>query len=194
MLGSIGIKSTIVIPPKCSGLTISGAGCNFFSKISGIVAFKVQGKFISLCDIVGFDPNLIGYFSTFVETEDTAGYDPPAFTRLYRCSVTADRLFIGQYGSGAVIDGCRQGKFNSTTSAPIELDGSDSFVIGNYLSDGGGDAITIMAGSSNCRVIANNCNGADITSSASSGKNVISSNVRVGTITSHATDAVGLNT
>jgi hypothetical protein len=56
------------------------------------------------------------------------------------------------------------------------------------------DGITLAAGASECIVRGNHLNAGPIDSSASDGTNVIHGNTDVGTITPHATDAVGSNT
>lgn len=202
--GSFTVQEPITIPWPAVLLTIRAlAG----SRISPVAAdqgalFIVQSAYTTIRDLFVFYGAIDGlpsaYFTTLVELEETVNeynIDPD------RCSlignqVWAERLYVDETSAGddAIIANNFIVDVGATADACVHITSKRCAVQGNRLDQSTGDVVTLGAGAEWCSIVGNHCDLNDITSSASSGENVISSNVRVGTITSHATDAVGLNT
>lgn len=197
LVGPIGLSAPITIPAKVGGLSIVGGGGFLFPKAVIAAAFIVQARFISIENVSTFTIDTSRYFETFVSLEDTATYDAPGYLDIIGChALGCDRLVVAvDTGTdNVIVERCRQTKVSGSTSAPVVFKGNHCVLRDCKVSDGGGDGVTLAAGASDCIVVGNNLSGADITSSASSGSNVIMGNVNTGTLTNHAADAVGLNT
>lgn len=205
---SFTVKSTIVIPPKASLLTIRsiGGGVRLLpSTADQGTLFKVQGIFVTIRDLFVFyaatDGVPTAWFNTLVETEDLGLVDGlnvnPESCRVLLNTFYGDRLFVDGSAGGsddALIADNWTSEANGTHAACVVLDSNQMICRDNRLSDGGGDAVTVSANGVDCSVAGNDCAGGDITSSASAGGNVLRGNRRTGTITRHVTDAEGLNT
>lgn len=137
-------------------------------------------------------------FARFVTVSDPDGTNDKAkYLRLLRNVVTVDHIIVddsaGLAESAFIIDNVQAGSLG-THSASISCDSPRWVIRGNTIKDGGGDAILLGAAANRCRITENDLDGADLTTSGSGGVTAISDNVDCGTLTTHATDAVGLNT
>lgn len=198
--GSFSVSSPIVIPPQAVFLSIVGAcGARIIptSQDQGAL-FTVQSTYVTISDLTAFYGVGLAYFTSFVEVEYLANaYNiKPNGCWVLRNKAWVERFYVDETASSDSNDAIVADNFmvdvNLTTDPAIVFSSKGCVCRGNDL-DGASDVITLATGSEHCRISENNCNYADITSSASDGYNVIMGNVRTGTITSHATDAVGLN-
>lgn len=182
-----------IIPPRARGLSIRSAGyAPITPKAALDYLFLVDAVAVTLDHIMCSAESESVFATTFAQVGDSdfAG----DFFTMRDCLCVNDRLFVDTVGAArAQILWNRQNSVSATFAAPIVAD-ARARIIGNELDDGGGDAITLTANASRCAILMNNCDGAEITTSASGGLNSINSNTDVGAVNRHLTDKVGSNT
>jgi hypothetical protein len=207
--GTFALRNTpIVIPTRAKACVVRALpGCVLLPTGSDQgVLFKVQTALVQFRDLfVQYAVNdagaLTAWFNTMVETELLGG-SRPSDCVVSGCKFYGDQLFVDGTTSQsdyAVIDGNTITEANASHSACIVFKSEGQRAIKNNLSDGGGDAITVGAAGEKCMITGNDCAGGDITTTASSGSNVVSNNVgssatTLAGTTFHATDYVGGNT
>lgn len=194
MVGPIRISEPIIIPVECSGLHIRQIG-RVPLLPDGVVStvFDVRAALVTIADLLVVSESTADMFTAFV----TLGASQADRCRVLHNHVVADQVFLSDASNDAtkcIILGNQQQDVNGGAhGAPIVINGSRNTVQANCLEDGGGDAVTVATGSRN-RITGNFCNGADITTTASSGYNAVWYNDEVGTLTLHGTDSSGGNT
>ena len=207
--GTFTVSSTIVIPqlaPRIRIRSIGGAVIVPAEPDQGTL-FEVRSIFARISDLFVFyktddDGNPTAWFNTFVEMVDggpVGDYNVNPFgCHVVRNVFYGDRLYVdsslGVADNAIIAENFAGEEANATHGACVVIDSQRVVCSNNSLSDGGGDAITLSANAEYCSVSGNDCRLGDITSSASVGSNVISGNMRTGTITRHVTDAEGMNT
>lgn len=195
LTGPFTIRSTIIIPERCPGLTIRAAGRFPIRAGSTALAamFDVRAEMVTIRDLLVYG-DTAGYFTTFVTIGSTFSAGRSANNcRLLHNDLFVDRIFVDSGGEAdeSLIEGNRQVEANASHSATISTTSPRVRIVNNpLLSDGGGDTVTLGALAANCVVAGNDLNGGDVTSSASDGGNRIYGNTNPGTITPHATDGV----
>ena len=187
----IALKRGIIIPSYCPGLHITGIAFSPFLPEANISTLFTNYAPIVISNLFVADSANGVFVDTFYKPASTNAN----YSKIVGNDVQCDKLYVHNSitTNHVVIDNNRVYEVSGTHDAPIQLRGSHCKVIHNYLEDGGGDGITLPVGQDNV-ISGNHLGGADITTSASSGRNTIYGNTQVGTITKHATDASGLNT
>lgn len=192
--GTFEVTRPLVIPAECAGVTIFAAA-RFPIFPVGVVAslFDVRAPLVTIRDLLCASRSATHLFSAFV----TVGNSGADHLRVLDNYVVADRVYVESATNDpndCQVIGNVQSHISGTHAAPIVVHGGRAKIERNNVADGGGDGITVGAGGDFASIKGNDLRGADITTSASDGHNVIDGNTQCGTITSHATDAVGLNT
>lgn len=197
------VKAPIIIPGKAVGLRIRGIGYPIHANEPDQgVLFDVRAPYVRIEGIFAYGV-ASAFFNTFAELNAGGYADRASTVALYpnnctvrECIAYTDRLFVDATAGNAddcrVLD-CECIEANATHYAPVYIDSSDCRVVRCGLPDGGGDTITVGANGERAKIVDNDCGGGDITTSASAGYNKIDGNTQAGTISSHATDAVGMN-
>lgn len=194
----ITLKSPIIIDASLPGTTIESHGkLPIFCGADGIDAFVVRAQLCTIRDLLITSPDVTGIaggaaFARAVVFQ--AGGDNGRLLDVdaYGC----DSLVVGEAGANAChVRGCEVLVTSANNANAVTIDGNDWRVTGNLLDGSGtGLAVEVTANGGRCAIVGNDCGTAGITTSASSGSNTISANTRAGALTTHATDAVGLNT
>lgn len=194
----ITLKAPVIIDASLPGTIIEANGyLPITCGVDGIDAFEVRA---SICTIRGLlftsavlgGVATLGQFATCVRVKANIG-----FCRILDCHVLdCESLAVveGLAGDG-IIRGCRVGSPTASGIDCVAIDGDGWRVEGNWLNVNGiGVAVRVTANGEKTTITGNNCANCGVTTSASMGFNTIYGNTSAGTITNHATDAVGLNT
>lgn len=194
----ISLTAPIEIPPRCLCLTIRSYGYIPITPLSVIAQmFLIRAPLVT---IDGLFASAVsdgsGYATTFIEIADDAGAGDFCTIR-NNYAICKSLVVDNSSGStGAEVLRVERNVHDriSGTQAAITIRSEGAVVEKNRLNhSGAGDAITVT-GIGYCAIEGNYCEGGAITTSAcTTGQNVIDGNRRVGTITQHVTDRVGLN-
>lgn len=195
------VSSPIIIPPEAPGITICAASMvPIRSRGNLSTLFDVRAEFFAVEGLFVDADSAGNGFTTFVTlTGNAASGRSGTFCTVRGNRVMVDRILVdasaGDCSDGQLVDNIQVNELNGSHSASVFIDSNRWLVRGNTIKDGGGDSITIDANASECRVIGNDLGFGDYTSTASSGGNTFSGNVRTGVVTAHATDdTLGGNT
>jgi len=194
----ITLKSPIVIPATLPGTTIESHGkLPVFCGVDGIDAFDVRAPLCTIRDLLITSPDVTGTtggpaFARAVVFKAGANNGRLLDVDVYGC----DSLVVGEDGADSChVRGCEVLVTSSNNANAVTVDGTDWRITANTLDGAGtGLAVEVTANGGRCAIVGNDCGTAGITTSASAGSNTISANTRGGTLTTLATDAVGLNT
>ena len=195
----ITIHEPITIPYRCPGLSIFSV--SKVPIVAGSLAldacFIVNAALVTLRGLFAYGTST-GYFTTFARAENptTAGFKPQNLT-IAECNLWVDRIYQDATDNDAhdarIIDNW-QNKATASGLSTILFDSERCTARGNRIEDGGTNAVEVTANGGYCSIDHNFCGDADIDTSASAGYNTVDANVQTGTLTTHATDALGLNT
>ena len=199
--GPIIVRSPIVLPSMASGTLIRSAGRTPLIVTSTLAhVFEIDCASVTLsglfCAVDGRGPS-VGSFVVPGSSSYAAAY-----LRVMDCAVQADRLFVDSaaYNFPVMLRHNEMQRYRTANNGfQVDLQRAQCVVDGNSLDPGnlGSDVIRVQAGggsSGYCSIVGNFCNGGDIDTSAAGGGCVVAGNRLTGTLTTHAADAVGLNT
>jgi hypothetical protein len=185
------ITSPIIITRAMEGTTIEAHGhIPLRCGVDGIDAFDVRAP---LCTIRG-----LVLYGAAAEWNRAFVLGAFALSCQFRNNYigSAAQLIVDESAGGAtgcIVDG--NTFFAGGANTSIDVDSQRWRVTSNVLvRTPGGLAVRVGANGGVAHIAGNHCDSQGITTSASNGFNTISSNTLAGTITSHGTDAVGLNT
>ena len=194
----ITLKSPIIIDASLPGTIIESQGyLPIFCGVDGIDAFEVRAPSVMFRGLLFYhEPTTSPKRFRYVIS---AGGSGATGCRVIDVDSMGAETFISNrlVGSptGWTVRGC-----SILTGGNVSAPGIDTGGIGWTISgcslqgSSGGVAVSIAGGGGACAIVGNDCNNDGITTSISNGLNTISANTRGGTLTTHATDAVGLNT
>lgn len=184
-------KSRVTVPSTCKGLTIDGNGYYIRPALTGLSMFLCSAndvKFRNIVAIANTDAGSVPWGTMFtLQSVDR--------NKIVDCYVSGAALVSGTNTVRTTIKDCVTDNSNSAVSW-INLSTGSAFntVANNSFSTSSSNAIVIGATSSATVISGNSMIANGIITSAGTGSNTIVGNAAAGTITNHATDAVGLNT
>ena len=192
----ITIKAPVIIDASLPGTIIEANGyLPIICGADGIDAFVVKAVRCTLSGLFFTSATAggaatIGEFLTCVRVETTGD-----FCRILDCETfDCDSFAVVDVGAlQGIIRGCIIGKTVATADC-ITIDAARWRVECNHLDAASGVSVVVTANGTGTAIVGNDMGNNGITTSASAGLNTIFGNTRAGTITNHATDAVGLNT
>lgn len=185
------LRALITIPAQCVGLTIDG-GRNRLSALTALDSvFVVHASHVTIENVI--TPAAGAEIDAVVAIGTTCSY-----FRLLHCTSAANRLFVetaAAFTNDAIIMGnIMEADVATRADTIMQIHGNRPGIIGNNCSESLGGFITVGAGGLKARVVGNEAGDGAIVTTASDGSNVVDGNTGCGTLTTHATDAVGLNT
>ena len=201
------VKATVVIPPRCTGLTIRGLpGATLLPNAADQgVLFNLQAQLVTIRDLFAFYKAEGGtptaWFNVFVEASLGAPVDGviigPSMCRIRDCVVLADKLYVDTTTDDAaetiVADNwCNEA--NATHEAAIHFNSGRMIARGNVVQDGGSNSVTVGSDGESCKIVENELGYGGVDTASSLGSNVVWGNTRTGALTLHGTDASGGNT
>ncbi len=201
------VKATVVIPPRCAGLTIRGLpGAALLPDAADQgVLFSLQAQLVTIRDLFAFYKAEGGvptaWFNVFVEASLGAPVGgvtmSPSVCRVRDCVAYADKLYVdtttGDAAETIVADNwCNEA--NGTHEAAIHLNSRSMIARGNVVQDGGSNSVTVGSDGEFCKIVENELGYGGVDTASSLGSNVVWSNTRIGALALHATDASGGNT
>lgn len=190
----IRVASKVVLPAEFVGIAIRSPG-RYPILADGVVdtLFEVHGSLVTIEGLFVASEDTTNMFTAFV----TIGASGADMTRVIDNYVVADRVYVESPTNDpndCFVMNNVQSHINATHASPILVHGGRSRIVGNKLTDGGGDGITVGAGGDYVDISANVLRGADITTSAGDGYCTIIGNRECGTLTRNVLDSEGMNT